>query len=187
MSLIEVPQDAYHRIKNHAADKNVYVTRGVGNCFVFGITFEDDHGKHAIFAHYSPKYWTPGYGENEGFSALTDKLEGKRNVTVEVVTAMMEATKKTTVYATNALPGTDSIKFYYANPGKGGAVDVYFFPKNAVLWADPTLGSSERRAYNDESALQNIDAFDQHVTPRFCADIITKDHTKTVTCGCVLF
>lgn len=186
MSLIEVQQDDYLLIRNHAADKNVYVTRGVGNCFVFGITFADDHGSHAIFAHYNPKYWTPGYDENERFAVMRKELEGKRNITIEVVTAMMEATKKTTAYATSALPGADSINFYYASPGKGGAVDVYFFPTHAVLWADPTVGSLERRAYNDESAKQNINAFDQHVTPRACADIITKQHTKTVTCRCIL-
>ena len=186
MSLIVVDQDTYVLIQNHSADKNVYVTRGVGNCFAFGITFSDDFGTHAIFAHYSPKCWTPGYHENSYFEKMVKNLDDKRNITVEVVTAMMEATKKTTVHATNALPEADSIKFYYANAGTGGAVDVYFYPKNAVLWADPTLSNPARRAYNDESAEQNIDAFDQHVNPRACADIITKSQSKTVTCRCIL-
>jgi hypothetical protein len=186
MSLKEVAQDTYKIIRNHSANKNVYVTRGVGNCFAFGITFSDSTGNHAIFAHYNPKYWTPSYAENEQFAEMVRQLEGKTNVVIEVVTAMMEATKKTTVYATEALNGMGTIEFYYANPGLGGSVDVYFFPEYAVLWADATLGSSARRDYNDDSALEHINMLKQHETPKCCNQIITKSHSKTVTCRCVM-
>lgn len=186
MSLIVVDQDTYVLIQNHSADKNVYVTRGVGNCFAFGITFSDDHGTHAIFAHYSPKCWTPGYHENSYFEKMVKELDGKKNITVEVVTAMMEGTKHTTGHAKNALPDVDSIKFYIANPTQGGSVDVYFYPKHAVLWGDPTTSNPLRRGVNDRNALENVDSFDQHLSPRACGDIITKDHTKKVSCHCII-
>ncbi|HEY0198081.1 MAG TPA: hypothetical protein VGC19_05995 [Rhodanobacter sp.] len=186
MTLKEVAQDDYITITNHSANRNVYVTRGVGNCFAFGITFSDDLGNHAIFAHYNPRYWTPGYAENERFAGMVNQLEGKTNVAIEVVTAMLEATKKTTVYATDALNGARPVNFYYANPGKAGAVDVNFFPEHAVLWADATLGSEARRQYNDESAELNKDSFKLHVPPRCCSDIITKSKGKKSSNHCII-
>jgi hypothetical protein len=163
MTLITVKQDKYKVIKQASTCEDVYVTRGLGDCFVFGITYSGSGGNEALFGHFSQNFFkSSGLQPSPYFSSMMRELEGQANVRIEVVTNFDEGTVAAIKHVREALGeygNTGTAKFYRAFL-RQPYVDVYFFPKHSTVVAS--------RGDIDQEDMGYWTSRKSHEDPRFC-------------------
>lgn len=176
---IEVGQDEFVLIRQAGVSSDVYRTKNVADCYVFGISFSGSGGDQALFGHFSQNYFK-GSGSlqpNGSFNTMLSHLEGQTNIKVEALTNFQAGTRDSIKHIREALGkygDTDTAKFYLATLDQP-YVDVYFIPHTWTLVAD-------YKGYGTEG-IEDFKRRTSHDTPRF-ATAFGDGPSKAAKTGC---